>query len=58
MAIKRLISLTHSEATKIRERQKVGTMTEFYDDENYLCYSEEEYENYKGKKRGRKIKRS
>lgn len=54
MAIKRLISLTHSEATKIRERQKVGTMTEFYDDENYLCYSEEEYKNYKGMKRGRK----
>jgi hypothetical protein len=56
MAIKRLISLTHSEATKIRERQKVGTMTEFYDDEHYLCYSEEEYKNYKGMKRGRKSK--
>lgn len=56
MAIRRLISLAHSEATKIRERQKVGTMTEFYDDEKYLCYSEEEYLNYKGNKRGRKPK--
>lgn len=57
MAIKRLISLTHSEACKIRARQLVGTMTEFYDSENYLCYSEEEYKKYKPKKRGRPLKR-
>lgn len=56
MKLKRLISLPHSEATKIRERQKAGTMTEFYDDEQYLCYSEEELQSYKPKKRGRPSK--
>lgn len=57
MKIIRLISLPHSQATKIRERQKAGTMTEFYDDEQYLCFSEEELKNYKPKKRGRPVKR-
>ena len=57
MKLIRLISLPHSEATKIRERQKAGTMTEFYDDEQYLCFSEEELKNYKPKKRGRPIKK-
>lgn len=57
MKLTRLISLPHSQATKIRERQKAGTMTEFYDDEQYLCYSEEELKNYKPKKRGRPVKR-
>ena len=56
MTLVRLISLPHSEATKIRERQKAGTMTEFYDDGQYLCYSEEELNNYKPKKRGRPVK--
>lgn len=56
MKLIRLISLPHSQATKIRERQKAGTMTEFYDDEQYLCYSEEELQNYKPKKRGRPSK--
>jgi hypothetical protein len=57
MKLTRLISLPHSQATKIRERQKAGTMTEFYDDEQYLCFSEEELKNYKPKKRGRPVKR-
>jgi hypothetical protein len=57
MKLIRLISLPHSQATKIRERQKAGTMTEFYDDELYLCFSEEELKNYKPKKRGRKSRR-
>lgn len=56
MGIKRLISLPHSEACKIRARQLAGTMTEFYDDEQYLCFSEEELKNYKPKKRGRPSK--
>lgn len=54
MGIKRLISLSHNEACKIRARQISGTMNEYYDDEQYLCYSEEELENYKPKKRGRR----
>lgn len=54
MGIKRLITLTHAEACKIRARQKSGTMGEYYDDEQYLCYSEEELERYKPKKRGRR----
>ncbi len=53
MKLKRLISLTYRDARRIRERQKAGTMTEFYDDEQYLCYSEKELKNYKPKKRGR-----
>ena len=57
MAIKRLVSLPYRDARRIRERQKAGTMTEFYDDEQYLCYSEEEYINYKPKKSGRPAKR-
>ena len=56
MGIKRLITLPHSEAVKIRERQKAGTMTEFYDDERYLCYSEEELKTYKPRKSGRPSK--
>ena len=52
--MKRLISLTHSEASKIRSRQKKGTMSELYDDEQYLCYDESEYENWLPKKNGRK----
>lgn len=53
MKLTRLISLPYKEAHRIRERQKAGTMTEFYDDEQYLCFSEEELKNYKPKKRGR-----
>lgn len=53
MKLTRLISLPYKEAHRIRERQKSGTMTEFYDDEQYLCFSEEELKNYKPKKRGR-----
>lgn len=57
MGIKRLFSLSHNEARKIRARQLAGTMSEFYDEEQYLCYSEEEYKSYTGKKRGRKPQR-
>ena len=56
MKLTRLISLPYKEAHRIRERQKAGTMTEFYDDEQYLCFSEEELKNYKPKKRGRPSK--
>lgn len=56
MAIKRLISLKHSEASKIRSRQLNGTMKEYFDDEKYLCFDEEEYNMWKPKKNGRKPK--
>ena len=56
MKLTRLISLPYKEAHRIRERQKAGTMTEFYDDEQYLCFSEEELQSYKPKKRGRPSK--
>lgn len=52
--IKRLIDLSRTEAGKIRARQKAGAMKEYYDEENYLCYSIQELENYKKGKAGRK----
>lgn len=54
MTLKRLISLSHTEATRIRNRQIVGTMTEFYDDDGYLCYDEDDLNGYKPRKRGRR----
>ena len=55
MMLKRIIELTYNEARKIRARQKGGTMKEYYDKEQYLCFDEEELKNYKPKKRGRPI---
>ena len=55
--MKRLVELTHSEAQKIRSRQLKGTMKELYDQENYLCFDEIEYKNWKPRKNGRKPKR-
>lgn len=52
--MKRLIDLTFSEASKIRARQKNGTMTELFDNEQYLCFDEEELKNWKPRKNGRK----
>lgn len=52
----RLMSLTHKEASKIRDRQKKGTMKSYYDDELYLCYDDEELKNWKPRKNGRKPK--
>jgi fibrillarin-like rRNA methylase len=54
--MKRLIELSHSEASKIRARQNNGTMSELYDCEKYLCYDEQEYKEWKPKKSGRKPK--
>lgn len=53
MAIKRLCDCKHSFSQKIRARQKSGTMTEYYDDEGYVCFDEDELEIYKPKKKGR-----
>ena len=53
--LKRIIELPYNEARKIRARQKVGTMKEYYDDDQYLCFDEEELKNYKPKKIGRPI---
>ena len=55
--LKRIIELPYNEARKIRARQKVGTMKEYYDKEKYLCFKEEELKNYKPRKIGRPVKR-
>lgn len=55
--MKRLVCLDLAEARKIRGRQLRGSMTELYDEEDYLCYDEEELKNWSPKKRGRKVKR-
>ena len=53
MKIKRLSNCKHSYSQRIRARQRSGTMKEYYDDENYLCFDEDELETYVPKKRGR-----
>lgn len=55
--LKRIIELNYNEARKIRARQKVGTMKEYYDEEKYLCFDEEELKSYKPRKDGRPAKR-
>lgn len=55
--LKRIIELSYNEARKIRARQKVGTMKEYYDEEKYICFDEEELKNYKPRKYGRHAKR-
>lgn len=52
----RLISLPRKDASKIRDRQLKGTMTEYYDDEKYLCFDDHELKLWKPKKVGRKPK--
>lgn len=52
--MERLINLDRIEASKIRARQKSGSMKEYYDNEGYLCYSKEELENWEKRKVGRK----
>lgn len=56
MQLVRLVNLTKSQANKIRERQKKGTMAEHFDSENYLCFDQQEFDNWKPKKVGRKAK--
>ena len=56
MELVRLVSLELSEARKIRERQKIGTMTEHYDEDGYLCFDPKELQTYKPRKCGRKPK--
>ena len=54
MKLVRLISLPKSQAVKIRRRQKEGTMTEVFDKEQYLCFIQKEYDEWKPRKVGRK----
>lgn len=54
--IKRICELNKTEASKIRARQKNGTMEEYYDDDCYICYDVDEYKNWKPRKNGRKVK--
>lgn len=56
MQLVRLCNLSRSDANKIRERQKKGTMKEYFDKENYLCFDQQEYDKWKPKKVGRKAK--
>lgn len=53
MEIVRLISLSKTEAAKIRARQKKGTMSTVFDDEDYLCYIKKEYDDWKARRAGR-----
>ena len=52
----RLISLSKKDAAKIRDRQMIGTMNEYYDDEKYLCFDDQELKAWKPRKVGRKPK--
>lgn len=54
--MKRLSEMSHNEMRKIRDRQRKGTMSELYDKQNYLCFDEREYAEWKPKKNGRKPK--
>lgn len=57
MKLKRLKELSKRESAKIRARQISGTMTEYYDDDSYLCFDEDELKTYKSKKSGRQPKK-
>lgn len=52
--LKRLTDLHTCDANKIRARQKSGTMKEYFDEQGYLCFSEEELKNWQPRKIGRK----
>lgn len=52
----RLVSLSRKDSCKIRNRQLKGTMTEYYDDEHYLCFDDQELKTWKPRKCGRKPK--
>ena len=54
--IKKVFSMPHSEAVKIRSRQQKGTMKEIFDDDCCICFDVDEYNNWKPKKAGRKTK--
>lgn len=54
MTLVRLRDLYTVDAQKIRSRQKKQTMSEYFDEEGYLCFSQEEYDAWKPKKVGRK----
>lgn len=56
MVLKRMKDLPRNVYSKYRIRQKKGNMTEYIDEEGYICYDEDEVENYKPKKRGRPAK--
>lgn len=54
--IKRVIELNQTDASKVRARQKAGTMTTYFDDDAYVCFDQSEFENWKPQKRGRQPK--
>lgn len=56
MTLKRIAELSRTEASRIRARQNQKTMSVYFDDENYMCFDLDEYNNWKSKKVGRKPK--
>ena len=54
MGLIRLSDLSKKDASRIRARQNHGTMSTVFDNEQYLCCLEEELDNWKSKKTGRK----
>ena len=56
MTLKRIAELPRNEAARIRSRQNNGSMSVFFDEQNYICYDEEELAKWTKKKAGRKPK--
>ena len=56
--LKRVVDLpTVTEAKKIYDRLKKGTMTYYEDEQGYAMFDENELETYKPRKSGRPIKK-
>lgn len=58
MGLVRLNDLSRNDARKIRARQIRGRMQVKFDDQNYICYDEDELNAWQSKKRGRKPKKT
>ena len=57
MKLKRVVDLpTLAEMKKIYARLQAKTMTYYEDEEGYAMFDEDEFKNYKPRKRGRKRK--
>lgn len=52
--LKRLTSCSTTDYRAIRARQRRGTLSEYYDEQGYVCYDENELKDWKPAKRGRK----
>ena len=54
--IKRLKELTTKDRNRLTMRMKRGLLKKHLDEEGYLCYDEDELNDYKPRKSGRKAK--